>query len=111
MFGFGKKKAYHEKVRLLIEDLQFNDFFLTATMNPVNSQIEQARLNSLSEHEATLALGYSVAIEYFNTDRRLQGENLLRRLEDFGDNWVNSRVADSSTVKGFRNHFDQQVIR
>lgn len=111
MFGFGKKKAYHDMVWLLLNDLRIDAGIRASTMLPINSLIENSRLQQLSEHEAALALGYSVVMNHFEKGRGIEGTTLLGRLNDAGNEWVNARVANFNVVEGFRKHVKDQIGR
>lgn len=102
MFGFGKSKRYQEEVIGILRGVGVYE--LLPAFSPINTQIEQFRLQRFSEHEAVLLLAYSSAMSAFlsgNLERAQRTYDLARDKQDY---WVKLSFVNPVEAKKFNTH-------
>jgi hypothetical protein len=100
MFGFGKAKAYREKVCLLLGDIGCTEQ-LRVHPSP-SSQIESARIaEGYSEHETALLFAYTHTLYLAEKKKVEEAQKVYDSAVKFEDIWLASRVVRSEIVDNF----------
>ena len=103
MFGFGKAKAYQEKVSILLREL---DCSKQLTIHPSpRAQIEACRIaEGYLEHETALLFSYSHVLYLEKNLGVEEAQKHYNKTLKFEEAWVTSRLVRPELVDAFHEH-------
>ena len=106
---FGKKKKFSEKVSRLVAMLgvPLSDMGI---LMPINSMIEQCRLQDFTEHETALILVYSCMPKLAAKDYS-RAMALFYEVSEIADEWVKHQNVDQSNSDQWSNMAFEELMK